>query len=395
MPKQIEEVLRRVADHCREKANFPLGQNVRKAVLEAVESLPGADDGDLGELREVALDLAPIVAIQEAAVSDSGEIRIKVIAPGQGSSGYYPAEMIQRDGPKVATTGLQMFWDHPTATEAAERPERSLNDLAAVFTSDATFDAEGPAGAGLYATAKVYEQFRKPLNEIAGDIGVSIRGQGRLVEREIDGEVRQVVEELTALDSVDFVTRPGAGGRIVSIFEAARSGRTKPAGPPAAEPTQQQEVPPMDEKALKEAQDKVSGLEAKLAEAQKREAQQAARLNRIEAREIVSEALRGVEGLPESEAGKIRDKVSANPPLTEAGDVDAEKVREATKAAVNEVFAIAESFGARVKVSESGGQPAGEPESIEDVKKRLAESLRRRSNGQISEDTAKRVWGVA
>jgi hypothetical protein len=348
---------------------------------------------DTAQLQEVAI--APLVQLAEAkAVSPDGEISIKVIKPGQGSTGFYPAETIQRDGPKVATRGLHMYWNHPTVTEAKERPERSLGDLAAVFTTDAAYDAQGPSGPGLYAKAKVFDRFRDPLNEIAGEIGVSIRGSGRIVERELDGEVRQVVEELTALDSVDFVTKPGAGGQIVSIFEAARSGSPNPkpaADEPVAETTnQQQEVHDMDEKALQEAQGQITALQAKLAEADKRDAANTARLNRMEARSIVESALSGHE-LPQVVSDQIRDEVAANPALTESGEVDAAKVREAVQARVQQAYKTAEAFGARVKVTESGSEPP-KPATDEDIRRQLAESQARRLG--ISAENAKAAWGV-
>lgn len=392
MSKRIEDVLRRVNEHCEAKPGFPLGQSLRKAIAEAAAAIEPSDEPEESQVSEVELDLAPIVPIQEAGtVSKDGEISIKVIQPGQGSTGYYPAEMIQRDGPKVATKGLHMYWNHPTVSEAKERPERSLDDLAATFTTDATYDAQGPAGPGLYAKAKVAERFRGAVNDLAEHIGVSIRGSGRLAEREIDGETRKVVEELTALESVDFVTKPGAGGRIVSLFEAARSGAPIPAGSPAPQPIKQkQEVQAMDDKALQEAQEQITKLQTQLAEADKRDAANAARLNRIEARAIAESAIAG-SNLPQAVADKIVSEVSANASLTESGDIDAAKVAEAVKAKVNEAYDTAAAFGARVKVTESGGAPP-KTETAQELAAKLAESQARRLG--VSIDTAKSVWGA-
>lgn len=392
MSKRIEDVLRRVNEHCEAKPGFPLGQSLRKAIAEAAGSLgEPAEESDESQVAEVELDLAPIVPISESAVSKDGEISIKVIQPGQGSTGYYPAEMIQRDGPKVATKGLHMYWDHPTVTEAKERPERSLKDLAATLTTDAAYDANGPQGPGLYAKAKVTERFRGAVNDLAEHIGVSIRGSGRIVEREAEGKTRRVVEELTALESVDFVTKPGAGGRIVSLFEAARSGSPVPAGSPAPQPTEEkQEVQAMDDKALQEAQERIKTLETQLAESNQGNAANVARLNRIEARTIAEAALSGAK-LPSTVAESIREEVIQNPPLTESGDVDADKLGEAVKAKVEQAFATAEAFGARVKVAESGGE-AKASESAEEIRARLAESATRRL--RVSQDAAKAAWGV-
>jgi len=175
-----------------------------------------------GALSEAALD-EDFVALNEGAVRSDGTATIKLITPGHGSSGYYPKEVLERDGPKVFLEGTKMFADHPTASEEAGRPERSIRDLAAVLTSAARWQDLGPDGPGLYAEAKVYEAWRKPLDEMAADTGVSIRALGRARMGEVDGRKGPIVESIVSVKSVDFVTDPGRGGRIVPLAEAARN----------------------------------------------------------------------------------------------------------------------------------------------------------------------------
>ncbi|MGE4535418.1 hypothetical protein, partial [Halomonas sp.] len=79
---------------------------------------------------EIIGDLVPLV---EKAVRRDGTVPIKIIQPGWGSSGHYSKAVLQRDGPKVFTKGLHMYIDHPTPTEEAERPERSVNGLGGVL----------------------------------------------------------------------------------------------------------------------------------------------------------------------------------------------------------------------------------------------------------------------
>ncbi len=57
---------------------------------------------------------------------------MKIISPGRGSSGYYPAAVLERDGPQVFKKGTLMYFNHATASEAAQRPEGDYNNLAAV-----------------------------------------------------------------------------------------------------------------------------------------------------------------------------------------------------------------------------------------------------------------------
>ncbi len=176
----------------------------------------------LARLRESKPLRTDLVAISEAALGEDGSGSIKIIAPGWGSSGYYAPEVLERDGPTIFAAGTKMFWDHPTLTEEWERPERSLRDLAGETTTAAVWDANGSAGPGLYAKTRVFENFAPVVNELAPSIGVSIRAYGKASIGEAEGKTGQIIEELVDVESIDFVTFPGAGGQVLQLFEAAR-----------------------------------------------------------------------------------------------------------------------------------------------------------------------------
>lgn len=161
------------------------------------------------------------IPLVERAVRRDGTIAIKMIQPGWGSSGYYSREVLERDMPKAFPAGTHMMWNHPTLSEQAERPERNLNDLAAVIVSEPRYQDNGPAGPGVYADARVFSGYKETLDEIGEHIGVSILGAGVAEVGEAEGRKGRIVKEISQGYSVDFVTRPGAGGAIVSIFESA------------------------------------------------------------------------------------------------------------------------------------------------------------------------------
>lgn len=190
-------------------------------------------------------DVVPLI---EKAVRRDNTVSIKVIDAGQGSSGYYSEEMLKRDGPVVFTSGTHMYLDHPTETEAQERPERSVSELAGTFVSNAAWDDNGAAGPGLYADAEIFSPFRDVLDEIAPHIGVSIRARGRAEEGEVDGKRTRVITSLEQADSVDFVTRAGRGGSVVSLAESARGVRR----------TDEPQEVPVSEQALTEAQAQIT-----------------------------------------------------------------------------------------------------------------------------------------
>lgn len=167
---------------------------------------------------EIRDELVPLV---ESAIGKDGTTRIKVIAPGWGSSGYYSPELLERDGPQAFKAGTKMYLDHPTAIEEKLRPERSVKDLAATLTGDAKWDPKGPAGPGLYAEAKVMDTHKPFIESLAKHIGVSIRATGASKLGEAEGRKGPIIERIATGKSVDFVTTAGAGGQILT--ESGRS----------------------------------------------------------------------------------------------------------------------------------------------------------------------------
>lgn len=136
------------------------------------------------------------------------KIAITIITPGQGSSGYYPVETIAAAA-HLFPAGTHMYINHQTETEEWERPEGDLNKLAGALATPATINPETGA---LEATAEIFESHRTFLADRAHIIGVSINGVASINP---DG----IVEAIHSIRSVDFVTRPGRGGRIDQILE--------------------------------------------------------------------------------------------------------------------------------------------------------------------------------
>ncbi len=167
--------------------------------------------------------LRSLTTISESAVRRDGTIQVKVAEEGWGSSGYYDRSVLESAVPAAFPSGTQMFWNHDTPTEEAERPEGDLNRLAAVTINEPYWDDSGVNGAGMYADALIRNSYAEALNEIADWIGVSMRANGTAVVGEADGRRGRIITSIapSPLNRIDFVTKPGAGGKVVSIFEAA------------------------------------------------------------------------------------------------------------------------------------------------------------------------------
>lgn len=212
---------------------------------ETEESEPAApySEDDLVALREAgAIDVdGEVIPLGEAALREDGTFPMKIIQPGWGASGYYEAEALKRDGPRVFRAGTHMFADHPSKQEERDRPERSVRELAAVLTEDAHWRDTGPQGPGLYAQGRAFTHWRPFLEELAPHTGVSIRALGKGRDGVREGRKGMVIEGLVAAKSIDFVTAAGAGGRMLQLYESARAGSP----PPPLE-----EVATMDEQEL-------------------------------------------------------------------------------------------------------------------------------------------------
>lgn len=142
-----------------------------------------------------------------------GKYRIRIIVPGQGSSGIYTAENLAESAP-LFKAGTEMFIDHPTETEEWERPERSIRDYAGVFLEDATVGEDG----ALYTVCKVFSGVNEIIRDKWEHIGVSINAWCNEPIAETG-----VVPVFAGVRSVDFVTAPGAGGGIVDLLESKRN----------------------------------------------------------------------------------------------------------------------------------------------------------------------------
>lgn len=251
--------------------------------------------------REVVELDSGIIPLAEKAMAADDTVLLKLIQPGWGSSGYYPKSVLERDGPKVFPRGTMNFWDHPSATEEKDRPERSLRDLAATQVEDARYLEKGPAGEGLYARSKVFGGYKGAVEELAPYIGTSIRAMGRGEKGTAEGKDGTIINELVAARSVDFVTQAGAGGKVVALFESAGSRINKQEGDVSEGKDDKGDL------ALKEATDKLKEAESRASRAE------TAMLLR-EAKDIaISEV--GKIALPDVVKDRIISEVSANPPF--------------------------------------------------------------------------------
>ncbi|HLS01619.1 MAG TPA: hypothetical protein VK054_06505, partial [Beutenbergiaceae bacterium] len=169
--------------------------------------------------------MAEVELVESATITkepgSKGIYRIQLIeADVQGSTGFYPASVLERDGARAFPAGTHVFLDHPRESEEWERPERSVKDLAGVLLDAATYQ-DAKDGKGLFSRMQVFPDHKEFVEAKFPHMGMSIRALGI---REYSSDTGlDTVTELVRGQSVDIVTRAGAGGRILEMTESARA----------------------------------------------------------------------------------------------------------------------------------------------------------------------------
>jgi len=331
---------------------------------DAVEVLPQTVYNVVGTpaLSEAAIegDCVPLAAID---LTEAATASLKLIAPGWGASGYYSPSVL-RSAASVFAKGTKMFWNHQTAAEEASRPEGDLSKLAAELTEDARWDESGASGPGLYAKAKVFEQYAPAVKDLAPHIGVSIRASGLGRQGEAEGRKGLIVEKLTSAKSVDFVTIPGAGGQVLSLFESA--GRKPAAIIPIEENSMNEEqvkalvaaeVKPIRE-SLTTAETKVTALETE--NARLRES-----LVLRDARGFIDRRLAGIT-MPAMTRQRLAESLVGQATVKEGRLDEAALAKAVDDAAKAEMQYLSEATGG-LRVSGFGAAPAGEPKALDEA----------------------------
>lgn len=259
----------------------------------------------------------------EASSLGDGKYRIRIIAPGQGSSGIYTAENLAESAP-LFKAGTEMFIDHPTETEEWERPERSIRDYAGVFLEDATVGEDG----ALYTVCKVFSGMNELIKDKWEHIGVSINAWCADPISETG-----IVPPIAGVRSVDFVTTPGAGGTIVDLLESNRNDNyVKEAGMDKEIESKFDELKASLIEALS------SKLEAAMATIQEAKAQEPTEEASVDVDSVLEAGRKIAEsGLPEAAIGRVREAVKSGADVDSALESERAYLKEAAAATATPV----------------------------------------------------------
>jgi len=143
---------------------------------------------------------------------------VRLITPGWGNARdnhYYSADVLRRDA-KVFE-GVKMYTTDHKENEKSVRTEVARIDSIRAFADDGA-----PIARVTVFDPEFAEQTRNRAQAgILDSLECSILAYGKAKPGTVDGRKGNIVEAITAAQSVDFVTKAGAGGHAMNIAEHA------------------------------------------------------------------------------------------------------------------------------------------------------------------------------
>jgi uncharacterized protein (DUF305 family) len=216
------------------------------------------------------------------------------IMPGLNRSGnrVYPKETLAAAVPLFV--GKKMYVDHPSAFEQRNRPERSFRDAAAKIT-EAWVNPKG----GIDYRAVVFDP--PTLEKLAlmkkvgalDAMGTSVNYAGIATEVVHEGRTVDNIDSIDELNSLDFVTEPGAWGDIARMESLAAEVVAEP-----QKATKENTVDEATKKLIEGLQAQVETLTTTVQESRK-EAQESEKNRRISETKATVVVALDKSGLPE------------------------------------------------------------------------------------------------
>ncbi|WP_025157189.1 hypothetical protein [Leifsonia aquatica] len=273
----------------------------------------------------------------QAAKTADGRWRAVLAVPGQGSSGFYGAEMLKQYGPLAFPAGTKAYINHDW--------KRDPRDILGHYPEGAYWDPEEGANGALVAELHVLPRHQELVDEVAPLAGLSIYAMGRMDEA---GNITELVYHRT--NSVDLVSEEGLEGsgladklseRALALFENHR--RTAA----SADEREKDMTPEQIEEAAEKAVAKVLAPVLAFVSDQKQAAEAAAAAagdepkaptvkEAVQAFAAASKAIKDAELLPAQEAAllaRAEEGADITADLAEAVKIKDEAIAHVTEAA--------------------------------------------------------------
>ena len=170
-----------------------------------------------GEAARAIVAEAEPVSLMEAD-DERMELDIALIKPGFGNkrdNHYYPARVLKRDA--HVFQGLKMF-----ETDHRDKERSTRTWVSTITEAGKRFLPDGTPVARVAVHDKAFWEKLKTLRTqgLLSKMENSILALGEAKRGKVNGKTANVVEQITKGKYVDWVTRAGAGGHVLALYEA-------------------------------------------------------------------------------------------------------------------------------------------------------------------------------
>ena len=197
------------------------GQESKDGLVKLTESMGSIVQ--LGESETVGENIVPL------------RMNIAIIEPGWGNkedNHYYPREMLQQHA--GVFLGAKMY-------ESDHGDDKTTRTWVSTVDEITGFTETGAPIGRVVVHDRSFAERLTALSEakLLSRMECSILASGKAKDGKVDGEKAKIVESITEVSSVDWVTRAGAGGRALNLAESEQE---------AAMPKDKQDIKEKEEK---------------------------------------------------------------------------------------------------------------------------------------------------
>jgi hypothetical protein len=304
------------------------------------------------------------ISLKEAKWNDeTSEVEVTLIEAGTNphKRRHYPVATIQEAA--AGFSGLKMYINHPTPSEEKERPERNLKDWASTIV-ESRFESGKAIGRVAIHDPWLRERLKDPVAR--EHIGLSINTGGKVSVGKVNGTDMQIVEKIifarkSGPVSVDWVTEPGARGRVNRLLES-RTGDRKMELELATIKDLKESRTDLVEAIRKEASvgniEKVGKLEADLKEANEKIAK-FEKAGKVATQATLVEAALKESKAPDAVKEKVMEHFKTN--LVEGSEAD---LKEAISKVIKTELEYANKFSTKGTIKTGEGASADLKESL-------------------------------
>lgn len=197
-----------------------------EAAMASVQSgAPVTEESAAEDLAES--DSGQVVSLVEVADGPPAVVDVEIIQPGWGNTRdnhFYPADVLARD--VAAFKGVKMY-----ATDHKPEQKSVLTEVSTILDIVGFSERGAPiARVGIHNPEFAADVRNRAKLGVLSELHCSILAKGKARDYADNGRKGKLVESITAVQSVDWVTRAGAGGHAVALVESAseRSANEQP-----------------------------------------------------------------------------------------------------------------------------------------------------------------------